>query len=153
MNKAFSLIGVVLLAFLASALVVVGFLVSFRTYDSLDPRDTSVPFYGFLMTTVGVGITVAACRIATKLGSAVTKGVEAFIGVFLSFFGIPAFLILITSVWYEHKWPTGLPPGGLAWFSLAVLETMAVLVWLLIRGRRTRKAAKLAVTSAAEPHS
>jgi hypothetical protein len=153
MNKTFSLIGVVLLAFLASAPVIVGFLVSFRTYDSVDPRDTSVAFYGFLMTTLGVGITVASCRIATKLGAAAAKGVEGFIGVFLSFFGIPAFLALITSVWYEHKWPTGLPPGGLVWFSLAVLETMAVLVWLLIRGRRARKAAKLVVTSTAEPHS
>jgi hypothetical protein len=109
-----------------------------------------VPFDGFLITTLGIGIAVAACRIATKLGA--VKGVEGFIGVFLSFFGIPAFLGLIISVWHEHNWPTGLPPGGLVWFTLAVLETMAVLVWLLIRGRRARKAAKLAVTSTAERH-
>jgi hypothetical protein len=51
MKKALSLIGV-LLAFLASALTVVGFLVSFRTFDSLDALDASVPFEGFLITTV-----------------------------------------------------------------------------------------------------
>jgi hypothetical protein len=139
MNKVFSLIGVVLLAFLASVLVIVGFLVSFRTYDSFDPRDTSVPFYRFPMTTLGVGITVVACRIATKLSAAAAKGVEGFIGVFLSFFGIAAFLSLIISVYYQHNWPGGLPPAGLVWFSLAVLETMATLVWLLVQDRRARK--------------
>lgn len=139
MKKALSLIGVTLLAFLASVLTVLGFLVSFRTFDSLDALNASVPFDGFLMTTVGIGIALAACRIAAKLGAA--KGVEGFIGVFLSFFGIPAFLTLIVSVWYQHKWPGLLPPAGLVWFALAILETMAMLVWLLVRGRRARKAA------------
>lgn len=138
MKKALSLVGVVFLAFLASALAVLGFTVSFRTYDSVDARDASVPFDGFLMTTVGIGIAVAACRIAAKLGAA--KGVEGFIGVLLSFFGIPAFLGLIVSVWYQHKWPGGLPPARLVWFALAVLETMAAVVWLLVRDRRARKA-------------
>jgi hypothetical protein len=96
-----------------------------------------VPFDGFLITTLGIGIAVAACRIATKLGA--VKGVEGFIGVFLSFFGIAAFLSLIISVYYQHNWPGGLPPAGLVWFSLAVLETMATLVWLLVQDRRARK--------------
>ena len=128
-----------MLAFLASALTVVGFLVSFRTFDSLDALDAFVPFDGFLMTTAGIGIAVAACRMATELGAA--KGVEGFIGVFLSFFGIPAFLSLLVSVWRQHKWPGIRPPAGLVWFALAILETMATLVWLLVRGRRARKAA------------
>lgn len=67
MKKARSWTGVILLAFLASALAVVGFLVSFRTFDSVDALDASVPFDGFLMTTVGIGIAVAACRMAAKL--------------------------------------------------------------------------------------
>lgn len=128
-----------MLAFLASALTVLGFLVSFRTFDSVDALDASVPFEGFLMTTVGIGIAVVTCRLAAKLG--VAKGVEGFIGVFLSFFGIPAFLTLIVSVGYQHKWPGVLPPAGLVWFALAILETMATLIWLLVRDRRARKAA------------
>lgn len=132
------MIGVALVAFLATALAILGFMVSFRTYDSVDLRNASVPFDGFLMTTVGIGIAMAACHLATKLSAA--KGIEAFVGVFLSFFGIPAFLTLIISVWYEHKWPGGLPPAGLVWFALAVLETMAAVVWLLVRDRRARKA-------------
>lgn len=139
MKKALSWTGVILLAFLASALAVVGFLVSFRTFDSVDALDASVPFDGFLMTTVGIGIAVAACRMAAKLGAA--KGVEGFIGVCLTFFGLPAFLSLIISVWYQHKWPGGWPPAGLVWFALAVLETMAMLVWLLMRDRRAKRAA------------
>ena len=138
MKKAFSLIGVILLAFLASVLTVLGFLVSFRTFDSLDALDASVPFDGFLMTSVGIGIAVVACRLAAKLGAA--KGVEGFIGVFLAFFGIPAFLSLIVSVWSQHKWPGILPPAGLVWFALAILETMGVVVWLLVRDRRARRA-------------
>ena len=128
-----------MLAFLASALTALGFLVSFRTFDSVDALDASVPFEGFLMTTVGIGIAVVTCRLAAKLG--VAKGVEGFIGVFLSFFGIPAFLTLIVSVGYQHKWPGVLPPAGLVWFALAILETMATLIWLLVRDRRARKAA------------
>ena len=139
MKKALSLIGVILLALVASALTVVGFLVSFRTFDSLDALNASVPFDGFLVTTFGIGIAVVACCIATKLGAA--KGIEGFIGAFLSFFAIPAFLSLIVSVWYEHKWPGGLPPAGLVWFALAILETMATLVWLLVRDRRAKRAA------------
>ena len=139
MMRALSLIEVILLAVLASALTIVGVLVSFRTFDSVDAFDASVPFDGFLMTTVGIGIAVVACRFAAKLG--VAKGIEGFIGVFLSFFGIPAFLTLIVSVWHQHKWPGGLPPTGLVWFALAILETMATLVWLLVRDRRARKAA------------
>lgn len=115
MKKALSWTGVILLAFLASALAVVGFLVSFRTFDSVDALDASVPFDGFLMTTVGIGIAVAACRMAAKLGAA--KGVEGFLGVVLTFFGLPAFLSLIISVWYQPKWPGGWPPARLVWFA------------------------------------
>lgn len=72
----------ILLAFPASALAVVGFLVSFRTLDSVDALDASAPFDGFLMTT-----------------------------------------------------------AGLVWFALAVVETMATLVWLWVRDRRAKRAA------------
>jgi hypothetical protein len=74
MGKALSMMGVVLLAFLASALIFAGFLVSFRTYDSVDALDTSVPDHGLLMTTLEIGITVAACRFAAKLGASAAKG-------------------------------------------------------------------------------
>lgn len=129
----------ILLAFPARALAVVGFLVSFRTFDSVDALDASTRFAGFLMTTVGFGIVVAVCRMAAKLGAA--KGVEGCIGVFLTFFGLPAFLSLIISVWYRHERPGGLPPAGLIWFALAVLETMATLVWLWVRDKRAKRAA------------
>ena len=123
---------------LGVVLLTVGLIVPLRTYDSTDPRDSAVPFEGFLMVTLGVGIAVAACRIAARLGA--SKGVEDVLGLAFSFFGIPAFLSLIVSIWYQHKWPGGLPPAGLAWFALAVLETTATLVWLLMRNRRARKA-------------
>jgi hypothetical protein len=69
-----------------------------------------------------------------KLGA--TKGVEGFIGVFLSFFGIPAFLSLIVSVWHQHKWPGVQPPG----------QTCLVCwndghVGLVIRDRRAKRTA------------
>jgi predicted small integral membrane protein len=137
MKKALSWIGVALLVFLASALVFTGLAISLRTQDPVDPRDTSVPFEGFLMVTLGIGIAVAASPVATKWGW--TKPVEDVLGFVLSFFGISALLSLIMSVWEQHRWPAGLPPSGLVWFALAVLETMAALVWLLTKARRARK--------------
>jgi hypothetical protein len=138
MSKVLSLTGVVLLAFFASALVFVGLNISMRTQDSIDPRDAFVPFDGFLMTTVGTGLAVAACRIAAKLDAA--KAVEGFVGVFLSFFGIPAFLSLIISAWYRHSWPDRLPPAGVFWFGLSALEIMLGVIWLLMKDRQARKA-------------
>jgi hypothetical protein len=138
MSKVLSLTGVVLLAFFASALVFVGLNISLRTQDSIDPRDASVPFDGFLITTVGTGLAVAACRIAPKLGAA--KAVQGFVGIFLSFFGILAFLSLIISARYQHGWPDRLPPAGVLWLGLSALEIMLAVVWLLMMDRRTRKA-------------
>jgi hypothetical protein len=138
MSKALSLIGVVLLAFLAIALVFVGINISLRTQGSVDPRDASVPFVGFLTTTLGIGVAVAACRIAAKLGAA--KAVEGFVGVFLSFLGIPPFLSLIISAWYQHSWPDRLPPAGVFWFDLSALEVILAVVWLLLKDSRARKA-------------
>ncbi|HYL86275.1 MAG TPA: hypothetical protein VE263_18775 [Candidatus Angelobacter sp.] len=80
---------------------------------------------------------VAASPVAAKWGW--TKPVEDVLGFVFSFFGISALLSLILSVWEQHHWPAGLPPSGVVWFALAVLETMAALVWLLTKARRARK--------------
>jgi hypothetical protein len=106
-----SYIGVGLLAFLASALVILGLILSFMMHDSVDPRDGSVPWEGFLMATLGIGVAVAACRIAARLGAA--KPVEDVLGLVFSFFGIPGLLDLIASLWERPKSPSGLPRGGL----------------------------------------
>jgi len=137
MSKALALIAVVALALFACLLVFVGLAISLRTQDSSDPRDASVPLTGFLITTVGAGVSVAACRIAAKLGAA--KSVEGVVGFFFSFFGISALISLAMFAWQQHTWPSGLPPSGLVWFTLAVPETMAVLIWLLTRDKRARK--------------
>lgn len=123
---------------LGVVLLTVGLIVPLRTYDSTDPRDSAVPFEGFLMVTLGVGIAVAACRIAARLGA--SKGVEDVLGLAFSFFGIPGFIGLIATLWEEPKSATGLPSTGVFWFAITVLEIVAVLVWLLAKGRRARKA-------------
>lgn len=133
-----SYIGLGLSVFLACALVILGLIFSFRGYDSPDPRDSAVPFESFLMVTLGVGITLAACRIAAKLGAA--RGVESVLGLAFSFFGIPGFIGLIVTLWEEPKSPMRLPSSGVFWLATSVLEIVAVLVWLLAKGRRTRKA-------------
>lgn len=133
-----SYIGLGLLVFLACALVIVGLILPIRTYNSTDPRDSAVPFEGFLMATLGVGTAVAACRNAARLGA--SKGVEDVLGLAFSFFGIPGFIGLIGTLWEEPKSATGLPSTEVFWFAITVLEIVAVLVWLLAKGRRARKA-------------
>ncbi len=138
MTKGLSFAGVGLLAFLASALVILGLVLSFVTHDSVDPRDASVPWEGFLMATLGIEVAVATCRIAARLGAA--KPVEDVLGLVFSFFGILGFLSLIVSLWEQPKSPSGLPPGAVIWFALALLETLAALLWLLAEPKRERKA-------------
>lgn len=139
MNRRLSLTGVVLLALLASAFVVLGLALLFGSYESPDPRDKFVPLDGFLLATLGVGLSAVSWQIATRLD--VAKHIEGMSGLVFSFFGIPALLGLILSVWQAHHWPSGLPPSGLVWLALAVIETQAALIWLLVKGRRARKAA------------
>lgn len=131
-------IGLGLLVFLACALVIVGLIMPLMTGDSTNPRDSAVPFDGFLIVTLGVGIAVAACRIAAKLGAA--KGVETVLGLVFSFFAIPAIASLIASLWERPKSPTGLPSTEVFWFAVSVLETAAVILWLLAKGKRAKKA-------------
>lgn len=133
-----SYIGVGLLVFLACALVILGLIFSVWGYDSADQHDSAVPFESFLMVTLGIGIALAACRIAAKVGAA--KGVESVLGLAFSFFGIPGFIGLIVTLWEEPKSPTRLPSPGVFWLAISVLEIVAVLVWLLAKGRRTKKA-------------
>lgn len=90
------------------------------------------------MVTFGVGIAVAACRIAARLSAA--KGVESVLGMAFSFFGIPGFVGLVATLWEEPKSPTRLPSPGVFWLAISVLEVVCVLVWLLARGRRARRA-------------
>lgn len=138
MTKVLSLIGVSLLAFLASALVYVGLAISSRTYGSTDPRDASVPWVGFLLATLGIGVAVASCRIAAKLEAA--RAIENLLGLVFAFFGIPGLFNLVLSLWGLRKSPTRLPPPRVIWFGLAVLETLAALVWLMMKHKRERKA-------------
>ena len=132
-----SYIGLGLLVFLACALVILGLIFSFLMQDSTNPRDSAAPFESFLMVTFGVGIALAACRIAAKLGA--SKGVEHVLGLAFSYFGIPGFIGLIFTLWEKPKSATGLPSAGAFWFGVAVLEIVAVLVWLLAKDRRARK--------------
>lgn len=132
-----SYVGLGLLVFLACALVILGLILSFLMQDSTDPRDSAAPFESFLMVTLGVGIALAACRIAAKLGA--SKGVEHVLGLAFSYFGIPGFIGLIFTLWEKPKSATRLPSAGTFWFGVDVLEIVAVLVWLLARGRQTRQ--------------
>jgi hypothetical protein len=138
MTKTLSLIGVSLLAFLAIALVYVGLAISSRTYGSTDPRDLSVPWVGFLMATLGIGVGVASSRIAAKLGAA--RGIENLLALVFAFFGISGLFNLVLSLWNLRKSASGLPPAGAVWFGLAVLETVAALVWLMRKHKREGKA-------------
>lgn len=133
-----SYVGLGLLVFLACALVILGLILSFLMQDSTNPRDSAAPFESFLMVTLGVGIALAACRIAAKLGA--SKGVEHVLGLAFSYFGIPGFIGLIFTLWEKPKSATGLPSDGTFWFGVAVLEIVAVLVWLLAKDRRAKKA-------------
>ena len=132
-------IGLGLLVFLACALVILGLILSFLMQDSTNPRDSAAPFESFLVVTLGVGMALAACRIAAKLGA--SKGVENVLGMAFSYFGIPGFIGLIVTLWEKPKSATGLPSAGTFWFGVTVLEIVAVLVWLLAKDRRAKKAA------------
>ena len=113
MNRALSWIGVALLVLLPSALVFVGLAISVRTQDPVDPRDASVLFDGFLMNTLGIGMAVAACRVAVKWGW--TKPVEEVLGFVLSFFGISALLshsCVSLAVYESHARPQEPRPRG-----------------------------------------
>lgn len=138
MTKTLSLIGVSLLAFLAIALMYVGLAISSRTYGSTDPRALSVPWVGFLMATLGIGMGVASSQIAAKLGAA--RGIENLLGLVFAFFGISGLFNLVLSLWNLPKSASGLPSAGVVWFGLAVLETVAALVWLMRKHRREGKA-------------
>lgn len=137
-NAPASYIGLGLLVFLACALTILGLILSFWTLDSTGPRDSAGPFEAFLMVTLGVGIAVAASRIAAKLSA--SKGVENVLGMAFSYFGIPGFIGLVTTLWEEPKSATGLPSTGVFWLGVSVLEIVAVVIWLLVKGRRTKKA-------------
>jgi hypothetical protein len=137
MKKSLSLVGAVLLAFLASALVYGGFAISLRTYDSTDPRDASVPWTGFLLVTLGIGVALASSRIAAKFGAA--RPIENLVAFVFAFFGISGLFNLVLLLWDLPKSATRLPPAGVVWFGLAVLEATAALVWLMVKHKRERK--------------
>lgn len=100
-----SYIGLGVLVFLACALVILGLIFSFRGYDSTDARDSAVPFESFLMVTLGIGIAVAACRIAAKLSAA--KGVESMLGLAFSFLEFPGLSALLVFCGKSQSLPQG----------------------------------------------
>ena len=139
-GAAASYIGAGLLVFIACALVILGIALTFYPADSSDPRNARAPFEGFLMTTVGIGVSVAAYRFAAKLGASkpVKDVLELVLGLG-SIFGIVILLEEGVIALREGRATLGLSlPSGRIWCALAALETLAALVWLVTTARRAR---------------
>ena len=136
--------GVGLLVFLACGLIIVGFAVGVYPVQPSQGRegifDQSM---GFLMATGGIGLAVYICRNAEKFD--LNKEVESLFGWLLAFVALIAVPMIFTDI-YRAKFHCIEPSPNCVQLSpplevflncLASLEAIAVVVWLIWRGRRT----------------
>lgn len=135
--KAFSApyAGLGVLVFLACALTIVGFAMTLYPASSEEGNST-LPFYGFLMATGGVGLSATSFTLARRLG--VKKPITDMFQLLLLLPSICALAILIDFVW-ERPRSTATPASSShfeIWCALAGLESLALLIWLTTSYRR-----------------
>lgn len=130
-------IGVGFLVFLCCALIVLGFaLVVQSDGHSLISSDPP-PLAGFLLTTVGAFLSVASYGIASKRGIGKPVGnVLELVLVLASAVGIVSILRAPTLRYFPSPWNGASYQVGI-WFTLATLESVAVLIWLVHAMRRS----------------
>lgn len=106
--------------------------------DSIDPWSSPI---GFLLATLGMGVGLAANRMAKQ--PALQEAVQLVVGVITSFCAIAGAMDFIYSLLPAPATadPSSSYPGGSDfWFRLATLEAVALVIWLVVTGRRAKKA-------------
>ena len=129
---------VVFLVFLASGLTLCG--VAGTVYPlSSDSSNRLVPFYGFLMATMGAGLSVISHRIARKVGvgAPVARILELVLGL-SSILVTLALIVFCGARFVAMQTPTSIQPELGVWTVLAGLDALAALVWMNWSVRRDR---------------
>ncbi len=129
-------VGMVLLVFLCCALTFLGFVSAVYFTDANDPKNRLFPFYGVLMTTGGIVLSMMTERVARKLEiQKLVRGVfEVFMipgAVMLAGLGITG---IVTLFWFKSMHPS-LDEGSVC-IILVSMEELAAMVWLTRLDRR-----------------
>lgn len=136
-TKAFSTpyAGLGVLVFFACALTIVGFAMTLYPASS-EKGNGTLPFYGFLMATGGIGLSAASFILARRLG--IKKPIIDMFQLLLLLPSICAVAILINFVWerMRSKATPSFSSHFEIWCALTGLESLALLIWLTTSYRR-----------------
>jgi len=129
-------VGMVVLVFVCCALTFLGFVSAMYFTDANDPKNRLFPFYGVLMTTGGIVLSVMTERLARKLEiQKLVRGVfEVFMipgAVMLGGFGIAG---IVSLFWFKSVHPF-LDERSVC-IILVSMEELATMVWLTRLDRR-----------------
>lgn len=133
--------GAGLLCFLACGMLIIGFAFFLNPPGSGDSVDSWSSPIGFLLATLGMGAGLAANRMAKQ--PALQEAVQLIVGLITSICAIAG---VMNFIYYLLPAPattdpgTPYPGGSDLWFTLAALEAMALVIWLIVTGRRAKKA-------------
>lgn len=131
--------GAGLLCFLACGMVIIGFALFLYppgSGASVDPWSSPL---GFLLATLGMGAGLVANRMTKQ--PALQEAVQLIVGLITSICAIAGLMNFIYFLLPATADPgTPYPGGSDLWFTLATLEAMALVIWLIVTGRRARKA-------------
>jgi hypothetical protein len=135
-------VGAVLLVFLACALVLVGFTGTVWPVDTADPKDRAIHFYGLLMVTAGVALSVGTFRIAHKLG--IGNRVHQVLDLGLGLGAVLGVIFIVSEYVPVSRYASVQPSTHSAsnseiWCFLSVLEAVTALIWLTRANKRLKK--------------
>lgn len=123
-------VGIGVLVFAACALTILGYALALMP-DSGNPGKQSAQFYGFLMATLGAGLSVVCYKWARKLGIAkgVSKILEPMLGL-CSTVVILALIILSSTKFFATRTPVSPRLTVGIWAAFAAIQDLAILIWL-----------------------
>ena len=120
-------VGMVLLVFVCCALTFLGFVATIYSRNATGARNPGFPFYGWLMATGGIVLSVLTERVARKLEiQKLVRGVFELLMIPGVILGIAAFASLF---WFKSPGHPSLDENALC-STLVGMEAMATMFWL-----------------------